>query len=161
MAGTTVSKQFEMGKTEIETIVSFAESLGEALPHGLDQASITVIANPYEALNKDKDALLDRPFMIRAVKFLTDEQTGQEYLNMWVVRDDDRLFRVTDGSTGIYAQMDSLVAKRINENHPTPYNFFLVPNGLRKSEFGIDEDHNTVKLGDPSMVSKAATYYLA
>jgi hypothetical protein len=160
-AETGVVNYYEMSKAEIERAVTFEEAIGELNDRGIDSADVTLVLNPYETLNKDKDALLERPFLIRSAKFMVDKQTGKEYVNLWVVREDDRLFRVTDGSTGIFAQMNAEVERRLETGHKTPYNYFLVANGLRKSEFGIDKDGNTVELGDPTMVSKAATYYLA
>lgn len=159
--GTDVSA-FEMDKDTIETAYTFADAVAEAEKQsGVTRDNMVEVLNPYEALNKDKSPLLDKPFFVRHVKFQEDATTHQQYLNMWVVTEDNKLYRVTDGSTGIYEQMKKLVEKRLNEGHKTPYNFYFFPGGLRKSDFGLDADNNAVPLNDPSVVSKATTYYLA
>jgi len=149
----------QMPKQVYEGALNFAEAQAEAERiAGVEYA--TVVLNPYAPLNQDKSPLVDRPFVIRHVRFQTDKVTGANYLNMWVVRDDDALFRVTDGSTGIYAQMTQLVEERLDSDHPTPYDGFIVANGLRFSEYGLDKNNKAVDLGDKTAVSKGTTYYL-
>lgn len=148
-----------ISKQELSVPLGFAEAQAEAAAAGVTNTA--VILDPYETLNADKDPLVDRPFFIRAIKFMIDQSTGAEYANLWCVRDDNRLYRVTDGSTGIYQQLVELVKERIATNHPTPYNFFLIANGLKRSDYGVNAANKAVPLGDPSQVSKATTYYLA
>lgn len=137
---------------------SFSEAVDAALATGDDA---TVVLDPWEKLNQDKSPLVDRPFVLQHVKFMTDRETSANFANMFVVREDDRLFRVTDGSTGMYSQIAALVQDRLNAKHAHPYGPFVFPNGLRVSEFGIDKNGKAVTLGDPSQVGKGATYYFA
>ena len=152
-----------MAKDQYETALTFAEAVGEATTAGLSKEDMLTVLNPYEAMNQDKSPLLDVPFMIRHVAFLTDEKTGNGYLNMWVITEGDKLYRVTDGSTGIHKQMLALVGKRLEEAHPTPYDYFVVPGGLRSSTFDVGADNKPIKKGDTTtkVTSTATTYYLA
>lgn len=152
-----------MEKDQYETALSFADAVAEATKAGLGRDDMLTVLNPYEAMNQDKSPLLDVPFMIRHVAFLTDEKTGNGYLNMWVITENDKLYRVTDGSTGIHKQMLALVGKRLEENHKTPYDYFVVPGGLRSSTFDIGPDNKPIKKGDTTtkVSSTATTYYLA
>ena len=152
-----------MEKDQYETALTFAEAVGEATNAGLSKEDMLTVLNPYEAMNQDKSALLDVPFMIRHVAFLKDEKTGNDYLNMWVITEGDKLYRVTDGSTGIHKQMLALVGTRLTDGHPTPYDYFVVPGGLRSSTFDVDADGKPIKKGDKEtkVASTATTYYLA
>ena len=152
-----------MDKEQYETALTFAAAVSEATNAGLGREDMLTVLNPYEAMNQDKSALLDVPFMIRHVAFLTDEKTGNGYLNMWVITENDKLYRVTDGSTGIHKQMLSLVGKRLDEGHKTPYDYFVVPGGLRSSTFDVDANGTPIRKGDTEtkVSSTATTYYLA
>ena len=152
-----------MDKDQYETALTFAEAVAEATRAGLTRESMLTVLNPYEAMNQYKSPLLDVPFMIRHVAFLVDEKTDRGYLNMWVITEGSKLYRVTDGSTGIHKQMLTLVANRIEDNHPTPYDYFVVPGGLRASEFDVDAEGKPIKKGDKTtkVESTATTYYLA
>lgn len=152
-----------MQKEQYETALTFADAVDEAKGAGLTREDMLTVLNPYEAMNQDKSALLDVPFMIRHVAFLVDEKTINPYLNMWVITEGNKLYRVTDGSTGIHKQMLGLVGKRLDENHPTPYDYFVVPGGLRASIFDVDAEGTPIKKGDKEtkVASTATTYYLA
>jgi hypothetical protein len=150
---------FTLPKNESQRALTFAEALAEAAAHGAETSSITIL-DPYEKVNKEKNVLLDRPLLVRAVKFMVDRATGNEYANFWVIRDDDRLFRVTDGGSGMYRQIGELVEERLAAGHPTPYNYFLFPNGLQKSEYLLDAAGNITE-DEGEATAKGATYYFA
>lgn len=140
----------------------FAEALASATAAGLSEADAHVVMDAYTPLNQDKDALVDRAFVIQHVKFMEDNSgpTTTNYANAWCVRDDGALFRVTDGSTGLYAQLVALVTDRLDKGTPAPYGPFIVDNGLTKSEYGVDKNGKAVPLGDPTAERKGATYYI-
>jgi hypothetical protein len=163
MTDSTTVSVVGMAKEQYDTAISFSDAVAEAQNAGLTREDMVTILNPYEALNQDKSPLLDVPFMIRHVAFLTDEKTQRGYCNMWVITEADKLFRVTDGSTGIYKQMLSLVGTRLDAKHKTPYDYFVVPGGLRYSDFDVDKDGVPIKKGDTTtpVSSTARTYYLA
>lgn len=144
----------------IDAPVTFLEAISEAEAFGLSEADYTVVTNVYEPLKKDKDALIGVPFFIRNVRFSQDKTTKKEFVILHVVDERNNRYLVTDGSTGLFTQISRIVEQRIDAGSPTPYNFILCANGLRKSEFGIDKDGNTVAIGDPALESKAATYYI-
>lgn len=162
MTDTTVATR-GMDKEQYETALTFSDAVTEATNAGLGREDMLTVLNPYEAMNQDKSALLDVPFMIRHVAFLVDEKTQNGYLNMWVITENDKLYRVTDGSTGIHKQMLALVGKRLEEGHKTPYDYFVVPGGLRSSTFDVDASGIPIKKGDTTtkVSSTATTFYLA
>lgn len=152
-----------MDKEQYETALTFEDAVKEAVGAGLTREDMLTVLNPYEAMNQDKSPLLDVPFIIRHVAFLMDEETKNPYLNMWIITEGNKLYRVTDGSTGIHKQMLALVGKRLDENHLTPYDYFVVPGGLRASEFKVGADGKPIKKGDTTtkVTGSATTYYLA
>jgi hypothetical protein len=164
MATAEVATQEILSREQIDTPIGFREALEEASRAGLSAEQVNVVLNPYTTLNKDKSPLLNVPFIIRAVKFQEEKNPDgsvSEYVNIWCITEDDKLYRVTDGSTGIFTQIKRLVEKRIEEGHPTPYNYFAIVNGLRVSKFGVTADGTAVPLGDSRQKSEAETFYLA
>lgn len=149
-----------ISRDSLDTALTFAEAVSEAEAYGLSPEEYTVVTNIYEPLGKNKDALLAKPFFVRSVRFSADKITGNPFVILHVVSHDGNRYLVTDGSSGIYKQMDALVTRRITEGHKTPYNFYMIANGLRKSEFGINANGETVALGAADMKERAATYYL-
>lgn len=131
-------------KDSINDVMTFDEAIAAG---GIPLEDTIVVINPYTVLNKDKDALLNKPFFIRMVKFTVDTDTGAEYAVFYAVTRDNEMFVVTDGSTGIHKQLISLV-----ERYQRDYSF-LIANGLRKSDYKIESGENK---GKP-----ATTYYLA
>lgn len=125
---------------ELNAVRTFDELIAST---GIPEADLVVIVNPYTVLNKDKDALLNKPFFIRHVRFTADKQTGAPFCVFYAVTKDNEMFVVTDGSTGIYAQL-----QKITEDYGRQGNF-LIANGLRKSDYLAEN-------GQP-----ATTYYLA
>lgn len=153
-----------LNRDQVDEVLSFREVLAEANTHGLSPDQVTVLFNPYTTLNQNKDPLLEVPFIIRAVKFHDDPKPNGEvveYANAWCITEDDKLFRLTDGSTGIFQQLKKIVTKRIEDKHPTPFNYIGVPNGLRKSEYWINKDGKPVDDDSPERDRQATTYYLA
>jgi hypothetical protein len=141
---------------ELNTVLTFDEA---ATASGLSEQDMVFIASPYTVLNQDKDILLDNPFFIRAIRFATDAETENSYTVFHCVTRANESYVVTDGSTGIFRQLSRVVSQRIADGHPTPFQNVMVPNGLRKSEYGIDAEGKPVPKGAKA-VSKAATYYL-
>ena len=135
---------------ELNTPVTFEEAIAFS---GLSEADVTVIVNPYEVVNQNKDSLLGVPFYIRLVRFPVDKETNREYSVTYLVTKDGRMVVMTDGSTGIYKQLLSIVNKREADGHPTPEQNMLIANGLRKSDYIVQEGE--------AKGSKATTYYLA
>ncbi|QWY84662.1 hypothetical protein SEA_BADULIA_9 [Microbacterium phage Badulia] len=124
---------------DINSVTSFDE---------IASSAEAIVFNPYEVVNQDKDTLIGVPFVIRHGRIGHDDETGNDYAVLYVVDKDNRMLVVTDGSTGIMQQFLKLV-----QDHGRAGGF-LIPNGLRKSEY-MYEDPNTGKK------SPAATYYLA
>lgn len=125
---------------ELNSVRTFDELIKES---GVAESDLVVILNPYTVLNKDKDALLNKPFFIRQVRFTTDDTTGNPFCVIYAVTRDNEMYVVTDGSTGIYKQL-----VKITEDYARTHSF-LIANGLRKSDYLAEN-------GQP-----ATTYYLA
>lgn len=148
-------------RAQLDMPVSFADAVREL---GLAEAEMTLLGSAY-VIEKDKEKLVGVPFYIREVRFAEDETTGNEYAVLYVVTRNDEQLIITDGSTGIHRQIDAAVQARLEANHPAPYNGFIIPNGLRVSEYATGEDgapltKQQIKDGvKPS--GKGATYYFA
>jgi hypothetical protein len=132
---------------DLNTVVTMRDAVEAALATGLTRDDVEVIVSPYEVLNKDKSPLLNVPFFIRKVAFKKDPETEGGYAVVHLVDANDKLWVMTDGSTGIYTQLVKIV-----ENAGRDHDFFIA-NGLRKSDYKIPDGPNA---GQP-----ATTYYLA
>jgi hypothetical protein len=124
--------------------VSFAEALKEAVTAESD----------VERLNKEKkDTLLGVPFIITGIR--VNQGDFGPFVSITGVDENERNFVINDGSTGIAAQMLSVV-QTYGTDKP-----ILVKNGLRKSEYYVDKETNRVVGKNPTENSfKATTYYL-
>jgi len=142
-----------ISRDELDTPVTWEEA---SAFHGITDKDVFV-ASIYTVLNKDKDALLEVPFIIRKVSFKAEERFASEFAIIHLVTKypvkGASHFVMTDGSTGICAQLMKLVDERIADGHPTPDEGIVIANGLRKSDYLIAEGENA---GQP-----ATTYYLA
>lgn len=147
-------------RDELDTPLTFEEAWAEISDHGLSENDVVLVTNVYEPLGKNKDPLVAKPFVVRSVKFSADKVTGNPFVIMHCIDQQNNRWLLTDGSSGIYKQMDAQVAKRMEDGHPYPFNFYVVANGLRKSEFGIDANGSAVPLGDSMAVDRGATYYI-
>lgn len=89
----------------------------------------------------DKNVFVGKPFLILDWRFIVDEKSGREYVNVLIMGANGDKARFNDGSTGVYAQIKEIDAQ-----------FGKVGvecrNGLRRSDY--------VKEG----VGEATTYYL-
>lgn len=95
---------------------------------------------------KDKDVLVGIPFLVLEWKFIVDEKTKREYVNVHIMGADGRRARFNDGSTGICAQLKKTSAE-------LGVIGISVKGGLRRSDY-------VKQLSDGTM-SDAATYYLS
>lgn len=147
----------------LDAAISWDEAVSEL---GLAEAEMVLIGSAY-VVEKDKDKLLDKPFYIREVRFATDDTTGNEYAVLYCVAKDPEIGQVilTDGSTGIYRTINAAVTSRMEAKHTAPYNGFIIPNGLRKSDYPTDADGKPLtkqQIADGVKPGgKGTTYYFA
>lgn len=94
---------------------------------------------------KDKDVLVGSPFVVCDFRFVTDEKTGNEYVNVLIMGRDGSKARFNDGGTGVYAQL-----KQVHQEYGVIG--IQCKNGLRKSEYEKEVDGKT---------QRAVTYYLS
>lgn len=125
---------------------------------GLSLEDMTVVVNVFRPI-ADKSELINRAFLVRSVRF-SQGNFGPFTILFAQMVDTGELVLITDGSTGIHAQMLQFVNDRIAQGHPTPAEAFYFPIGLRVSEYGIDATGKPVAKGEP-FVSRAQTFYLA
>lgn len=146
----------------LNSVVTFDEAIAEA---GLSEEQMVVVTNPYKVLNKDKDVLVDTPFFVKLARFTQDEETGNPFVILYAIARDNSMYVITDGSTGIFRQVGSIIAQRLADGHPTPFQSMMVVNGLRKSEYGLGADNKPLSKADiqagVKASSKGVTYYLA
>jgi hypothetical protein len=103
----------------------------------------------------DKAELIGVPFCITAVWF-TENQRSIEYAYVEGMRVDGTVFTFNDSSSGVKAQIESILQGKGVDTVPTeeaPYEFrLIIPKGLRKSEYEVKDERQRTKI--------AKTYYL-
>lgn len=145
-------------RAALDDALTFDEAIAET---GLSEADLLYVSTPYEILDgKGKSVLINRPFLIRSVRFSQDKASLNEYVVLYIVTRDNALYIVTDGSTGIYQQIVHIVQDRLAKGHPRPLEGILVANGLRVSEYDLNSDNAPAQPGDV-VTGRGATYYLA
>lgn len=96
-------------------------------------------------LIKEKDQLIDTPFIIVDFKFANGDFS--EFVAVKLVTEDSRKLVLVDGSTGICAQLKSLATKY------NRYGGVVVKGGLTRSDYTFTDEKGKE--------SPAKTYYLA
>lgn len=146
---------------EINTPVTFEEALASS---GLNEEEYSFISSPYTVLKDDGKMQLENvPFYVKAWNFSRDTETGNPYVILYVVTKNNDMFIITDGSTGIFAQMTELTKKRIAQGHAHPVEHLMVANGLRVSEYALHKENGELrpaKAGE-KVDGKGRTFYLA
>lgn len=130
----------------------------ERLPQ-IEQASFDDLLNEAVVAESDvsiaeKETLLGVPFIIRRINV----NTGNFglFVSLTCATKDGRTVVINDGSTGIAAQIGELV-KKYGDEKP-----ILIPKGLRKSVYYVDQDTRKVVGKKPRPNSfQQVTYYLA
>jgi hypothetical protein len=152
----------EVDQADLNSVVTFDEAIAAA---GLSEEQMVVVTNPYTVLNKDKDVLVDQPFFVKLIRFTKDAETDNPFAILYVVDRANQMFVVTDGSTGIFRQALAIVAQRVKDGHPTPFQNWMIVNGLRKSEYKLGVDNKPLTKEDIANGVKASstgvTYYFA
>lgn len=111
------------------------------------RAALGVVVNISELLGdgsefiKEKNVLVGSPFLILDWRFIIDEKTQREYVNVLIMGANGSKARFNDGGTGIYAQL-----KQIQEECGKVG--VEVKGGLRRSDYVNESGAGT-------------TYYLA
>lgn len=147
-----------MDEATINRVASFQEALETAAQvTGFTQEDLVYQASGYPLL-EDKDALLGVPFIIMEAKFSESkkyrngEGIGNRFVILYVVTQADEKWTVTDGSTGIASQVETLIAEREEKGIMPSNQAILVKNGLTRSDYEYADEKGNV--------SNAHTYYL-
>jgi hypothetical protein len=155
---TTTNEIAKLDREQINSVVSFDEAIAQA---NLTEDQLTYVASPYTVLkDREKETLVNVPFFIRGVRFAHDESQDADYAVVYVVSRNNEMFIFTDGSTGIYKQLLAEVARRANDGHPTPAANIMVANGLRVSEYFVNETTGEISQTGGKGFRQGATYYL-
>lgn len=153
-----VAELRQLSADDVNAVLTFDEAIAAS---GFNQEDILFLGSPYRILKGDEKAELENvPFFIRSWRFAIDKDTERPYVVVHTVTKENELIILTDGSTGIFAQLDKLSRQRIAAGHATPFENALVANGLRYSEYGVTAEGKPAKAGE-KIDSKARTYYLA
>jgi hypothetical protein len=108
-------------------------------------------------LIEDKDKLVGVPLLLLTWNFNAGDFASTFVSVRAIARfgnSGDAKVVFNDGGTGIRDQLDKF------SNGDRPMGGVFVAHGLRKSEYGLNEANEPVKLNDPAAVGKATTYYL-
>lgn len=147
---------YSQTKAELDTPTTFEALIADS---GLSSEDLTFLGSPYRVLSgAEKKELVNRPFGLRAWRFATGDM-GEYVICYAIIQGTNEHVILTDGSTGILAQLNAVTTDRIKKGHPTPLENLIVVNGLRVSEYGVDDDGRPVAQGEKA-ASIARTYYL-
>lgn len=120
----------------------------------------TAVITPWRIAEKSE--LVNRPFYVKSWKFSNSDQFIGDFVILYVVTyDSDEMLIITDGSTGLCEQVRNVQTKRREQFGPdAPVGFLKVPNGLRVSEYWLDENNRPTKVLEEKR-STGRTYYFA
>lgn len=132
---------------------------------GIELSSGEEITDGYEKL-ENKDRLLDTPIVLIDWTDFQSKEYGATAKSVRLMTFAGEKFRIADGSTGLFKQLDEITNVRLKQGHKTPTQGLIVRGGLRKSEYWVstadgramteEEAEQTPK----ELKKKATTYYL-
>lgn len=140
----------------INRIDSFQAAFAAFSATDLKQEDMLYQASPYPLL-EDKNTLVGVPFIITQVKwgeskkFVRNGESAR-FVILYIVTEGDELWTVTDGSTGIADQVQTLVADRQSRGVIPADQGIYVKNGLTRSDYDYTDEKGNV--------SPATTFYL-
>lgn len=146
---------------DIDAIASSFESFEDALAYfNANEGIVNIgdVAGDGYILTRDKEQLVNVPFVIVDWRPVVDEATARTYATIRLITSDGRKYRINDGSTGICQQLNEIM-----DRHGVSKGI-AVAKGLFKSEYLVSNDehnHGQVVAKDyAGKKSTAATYYL-
>lgn len=143
------------GITSYEDAARLLDSLG-ATP-----VSVEDYGNGFKVV--EKDTLIGVGFVIIQAHF-RDGEFGDGFVSLECVTKNNDKVVINDGSTGIFAQCQMIIAQRTEKGDPTPDMGIIVPNGLTKSAYYRNKDTGetkTIKPADGKGWEPANTFYLS
>lgn len=130
-----------------------------AIQHGGFQTALQAVASKgdvvdssdllasFDVLNdREKDQLVGKPFLILEWRFNHSEKYDDDFVSCVVMTEDEHLYIVNDGSTGIREQLRGITA-RTDRQHG-----LVCKKGLRRSDYTVEVDDKTIA---------SSTYYIA
>lgn len=155
-AAGSVVKEFETwSEAELNSIETFDQWMKES---GLSEADLTFMGSNWTPV--DKKELVNRAVGFIKWKFSAGD-FGPFVIAYGITRDTNERILITDGSTGIYKQLLEVTNMRIARGHATPIENLFVPNGLRVSDYYLDEETGHALPKGETSERRARTYYLA
>lgn len=141
-----VSKTVTMLNDEsLGDVKTFDDALALLADSGMVQSDAAdLIGDGFESLD-NKDLLINVPFVILDYKFSDNGNYG-EFVIIRLMTQDNRKYRLTDGSTGILADIQKLARRNVVGN-------VLCRKGLTVSEYEYIDANNKK--------TPAKTYYIA
>lgn len=141
-----VPDEVAQGFQTFQDALSYLESQG----HGVVK-STDVLGDGFEVL-QDKKRLIAVPFVIIDWDYVPGDMG--RYVTVRLMTAENRKFRISDGSSGIYQQLEKLTEEKGMKSG------LAVPGGLRESTFWIDKAGTPVNEDSPDRVKKVTTFYL-
>lgn len=139
---TTVAKS-SINWGRVDNLADARQAIAEA---GVALLSSSTLFGDGSEFIKEKDKLVGVPFLVLEWRFIMDEDTHREYVNVLVMNGQGAKARFNDGSTGVYQQL-----KQVTDEMGVVA--IECRGGLRKSDYTFTNDKGET--------SKAATYYLS
>lgn len=153
----------EMGAILSDDSARNVKSFADAITAAQAELGVTDIANAGDELGdgfrllEDKDRLISTPFFIVDWRFLVGDQGVNSktkdyagkglYSTIRLITEDDRKFRISDGSSGIHAQLFDF-----SQTHGGRTAAMMVKGGLVRSDYTTEIDGESVE---------GTTYYLS
>lgn len=146
---------------DLDAVATSFESFEDALAYfNANEGIVNIgdVAGDGYILTRDKEQLVNVPFVVIDWRDVVDDATARMYATIRLITSDGRKYRINDGSTGIYQQLTE-----IRDRHGLSRGI-AVAKGLFKSEYLVSNDeHNYGQVVAKDYSGKkgpAATYYL-
>lgn len=133
-------------------IDSFDSAYNALTDVGAVPVSVTDYGNGFSVVD-NKERLVGVPFLILEARFNESDMSDEPFVSLTAVTKNNEKVIINDGSTGIRAQMQRIIARRTAQGHAAPHAGILVPTGLTVSRYMYTDEKGAER--------PATTYYLS
>lgn len=149
---TTAIDKFDQYKADLNNIRNADEAYRLLQAQGVALADNDVDGIIQREIIDDKSKILGMPFVILSWDF-HEGDFGDFVSALVIFPNDEKIYVLNDGSTGIFKQLQEITRNREENGHPFPQAGRRVDKGLRVSDYDYTDEKGKT--------APAKTYYLA
>lgn len=164
--GNEISRLTELPLADVQNLHTLEDIERYFAAQGVELSAGEEISDGFEKL-ENKDRLIGTPIILIDWRELWSDENAGYFHTIRLMTAAGEKYRISDGSTGISAQLREITEVRTNDPRKLPNAGLIVKDGLTKSEYWVSKDGGRALTSQEAeslpadQKRKAATYYLS